>query len=269
MRSLVEVGDVVAPTLDEINDRSKSDAFSKGVAILQTLWFIVQCIARRAEHFPITNLEVMTIAYGVMTVTMYIVWWHKPLNVGCPFRVPITAKKSTGEERDPYRNESIWSIILQYMTGAHDELVVLRNLERVPTFWSGASRDIHGSSVIVADIIALLVAMVFGAVHCIAWSSAMPTETEQIMWRASAVAIAIMPIVIWIGVIVGDRLNYWTSGSSLNVDSETTWILVWVPCMVAYVVARVILLVVSFTSLRSLPFAAYQTVQWTILIPHI
>lgn len=36
-----------------------------------------------------------------------------------------------------------------------------------------------------------------------------------------------------------------------------------------YFVARVILLVVAFSSLRSLPPAAYETVYWTTLIPHV
>jgi hypothetical protein len=39
--------------------------------------------------------------------------------------------------------------------------------------------------------------------------------------------------------------------------------------VVAYVVARITLLVLAFTSLRSLPPEAYQTVRWTTFIPHI
>ena len=33
-------------TEDDILDRSKGDALSKGLVILQTSWFILQCIAR-------------------------------------------------------------------------------------------------------------------------------------------------------------------------------------------------------------------------------
>jgi hypothetical protein len=39
--------------------------------------------------------------------------------------------------------------------------------------------------------------------------------------------------------------------------------------MLLYVVARVVLLVQAFMTLRSLPPGAYQTVHWTTFIPHI
>lgn len=93
---LVRRGHLVPPTADEISNQSKGDAVSKGVAVAQTLWFVVQCIARRAEHLPVTNLEVMTLAYTVITVAMYAAWWEKPLNVDCAVRVP---EEAIGRER--------------------------------------------------------------------------------------------------------------------------------------------------------------------------
>ncbi|KZP21884.1 hypothetical protein FIBSPDRAFT_825321, partial [Athelia psychrophila] len=84
---LVRRGHLVPPTADEIANQSKGDALSKGIAVAQTLWFVVQCIARRAERLPVTTLEIMTLAYTVMTVAMYAAWWDKPLNVSCAVRV--------------------------------------------------------------------------------------------------------------------------------------------------------------------------------------
>ncbi|KZP22449.1 hypothetical protein FIBSPDRAFT_664611, partial [Athelia psychrophila] len=84
---LVRRGHLIPPTADEISNQSKGDALSKGVAIFQTLWFMLQCIARRAKHLPVTSLEVMMLAYTVITVAMYIAWWAKPLNVSCAVRV--------------------------------------------------------------------------------------------------------------------------------------------------------------------------------------
>ena len=57
---------------------------------MQTLWFVIQCIARRLEHLPMTQLEITTLAYASMTVAIYAFWWHKPLNITCPIRVPIS-----------------------------------------------------------------------------------------------------------------------------------------------------------------------------------
>ena len=44
-------------TAAAIEDRSKGDALSKIIAILQTTWFIVQCIARGQQGLALTELE--------------------------------------------------------------------------------------------------------------------------------------------------------------------------------------------------------------------
>ncbi|KZP17225.1 hypothetical protein FIBSPDRAFT_830876 [Athelia psychrophila] len=101
---LVERGHLVSPTVEEILDWSKGDALSKGCAILQTLWFVTQCITRHAEDLPITSLDIMTLAYTLMTVAMYAAWWAKPLNVTCAIRVP-----EEEVEKDAVREyNSIW-----------------------------------------------------------------------------------------------------------------------------------------------------------------
>lgn len=68
----------------EIQDKSKGDPLSKGLALFQTIWFFVQCILRLAHHFPITELEIMTGAYVVLTIATYALWWNKPLDVMRP-----------------------------------------------------------------------------------------------------------------------------------------------------------------------------------------
>lgn len=84
---LVRQGLIIPPTEQEINDRSKSDPFSKSLALVQTLWFAMQCIARHIEHLPITQLEIATLAYIIPIVGIYICWWNKPLGVAEPVQV--------------------------------------------------------------------------------------------------------------------------------------------------------------------------------------
>jgi len=74
-------------TEDEIKDKGKSDAISKIIVLLQTSWFIIQCIARGIKHLPLTELEIVTLAYAMLNFFVYIFWWDKPCNVGCPIRV--------------------------------------------------------------------------------------------------------------------------------------------------------------------------------------
>ncbi|KAF7979535.1 hypothetical protein HWV62_42124 [Athelia sp. TMB] len=257
---LVRRGHLVAPTSDELANQSKGDALSKGVAIVQTLWFVMQCIARRIEHLPVTSLEVMTLAYTVITVAMYIVWWDKPLNVSCAVRVPEEAV----EDEKVEQFESIGERILAYVTCTQDRYVDLRKCSRVPTFWAGDRSD---GPALIADSIALLVAMVFGAVHCIAWFDGSQSPLEQHVWRASAIAIIAVPpalaAVLALVALLGETLSLAEEFMEIATSSF------YVPSALIYIAARLALISISFTSLRMLPAAAYQTVQWTTLVPHI
>jgi hypothetical protein len=51
-------------TKEEIRDKGRGDALSKGLILIQTTWFILQCIARKVERLPITELELVTLAFA-------------------------------------------------------------------------------------------------------------------------------------------------------------------------------------------------------------
>ncbi|KAJ3551918.1 hypothetical protein NP233_g12989 [Leucocoprinus birnbaumii] len=63
---------------DEINDKSKGDFFTKLVVVIQTTWFIVQCVARWVQHLHVTELEIITLAFAILNIITYILWWNKP-----------------------------------------------------------------------------------------------------------------------------------------------------------------------------------------------
>ncbi|KAH9958498.1 hypothetical protein BC827DRAFT_1371008 [Russula dissimulans] len=65
----------------EIEDKSKSDVISKAFVVLQTGWFVTQCIARGVQGLPITELELATVAFAALNFVMYLLWWEKPLNL--------------------------------------------------------------------------------------------------------------------------------------------------------------------------------------------
>jgi len=66
---------------EEIKDKSKGDLLSKTIAILQTTWFIAQCIARVVQGLALTELELVTIALASLNAITYFFWWNKPLDV--------------------------------------------------------------------------------------------------------------------------------------------------------------------------------------------
>ncbi|KAJ6533595.1 hypothetical protein B0H19DRAFT_964956, partial [Mycena capillaripes] len=79
--------DIRAVDVEDIKDKSKGDAFSKGIALFQGLWFITQCIARVHQSLPITELEVATLAFSVVNLLIWGLWWNKPLDVQRPILV--------------------------------------------------------------------------------------------------------------------------------------------------------------------------------------
>ena len=262
----------VMPTKAEITDKGKSDWLAKSLVLLQTSWFVIQCIARGIKHLPVTHLEIVTLAYAAMNFVIYTFWWNKPLNFNRPVRV---FRKSESGDTQTQVTEPIsegWKLtwdafieglatILGFIAGGQDGDVNLTREDRVPRFWANSTGSDH---VIVADMIVLVVGVCFGAIHCIAWIFPFPTHIELLIWRVSSVAITAVPIYIPLMFLLAILAN--------SMDFEFTTIAVVssvLPAGILYILARAVTLVLAFTSLRDLPPGAYETVYWTTFIPHI
>ncbi|KAK0475645.1 hypothetical protein EDD18DRAFT_1089668 [Armillaria luteobubalina] len=72
---------------ETIEDRNKRDTISKALSILQSSWFISQCVARIIQHLPITLLKMMALAFAGISMVMYSLWWYKPLNM--KYHIPL------------------------------------------------------------------------------------------------------------------------------------------------------------------------------------
>jgi hypothetical protein len=273
VKDLVEKGLLLPPSEDEIQDKSKGDALSKTIVLIQVMWFVIQCTARRIRRLPVTELEVVTLAYTAVNLAIYAFWWHKPLSVMRPVRVvggPLAhaQDRSSGGEGEVGGHWRKWKGGLVYFIrvvgGTQDHNIDLSKEKRVPTFYAGQPKSVH---ITIAFVISLFMAAIFGAIHCIAWPFLFPSHTEKLLWRASCVAILAYPIILALLLLVRrleKHLNKRVESASLSI----LFVLVFVGNP-AYIVARVFLLVVAFTALRSLPPEAYETVPWTNLIPHI
>ena len=253
------------PTEAEIKDRGKSDWLAKALVLLQTSWFVMQCIARATEHLPVTHLEIVTLAYATMNFVTYVFWWNKPLNVNRPVRVFRKLKPGGTQPQVPEARELTWEAIRNgvlriyfFIGGIQDEDVDLSREDRVPRFWANTSGTKHEAAI--SDAIMLGVGVCFGAIHCIAWVFSFPTHTELVMWRISSVAITAVPIYIFLGYILASCVCSW------NYTPEVILIL---PPVILYILARAVTLVLAFTSLKDLPSGAYEIVHWTTFIPHI
>ena len=82
----IDFSSFTVPTEAEIMGKGKSNWLTKPLVLLQTSWFVMQCIARAVEHLPVTHLQIVTLAYAAKNFVIYIFWWNKPLNVNRPVR---------------------------------------------------------------------------------------------------------------------------------------------------------------------------------------
>lgn len=83
----IEILKIVAPTEAELKDKGKSDGLTKLIVLVQTLWFVIQCIARGLRDLPLTELEIVTLAYAMLNFFTFVFWWDKLRNVECPIRL--------------------------------------------------------------------------------------------------------------------------------------------------------------------------------------
>ena len=259
------------PTKAEIKDKGKSDWLAKSLVLLQTSWFIMQCIARGIKHLPVTHLEIVTLAYAAMNFVIYVFWWNKPLNANRPVRVFRKSGESEPRGTQPQSSSEARKLtwvpilggletILVFIIGTQDDGVNLSHEDRVPRFWANSTGDNAG----IADLIMLGVGICFGAIHCIAWRFPFPTHTELLIWRVSSVTITAVPVCI--------PLMYGLGIWLYLMDFSTIRYIVFfsiIPAGLLYIIARVVTLVLALTSLRDLPLGAFDTVHWTTFIPHV
>jgi hypothetical protein len=128
---------------------------------------------------------------------------------------------------------------------------------RVPTFYA----PYKGHGFLRVRITAMIVAMLFGGIHCAGWNFPFPSHAELIIWRVSSLTIVIVPCTFVPPIVL------------VFMGKDATLIQVYglVPFfgIAAYVLARFALFVEALISLRHLPPGAYTEVKWTALLLHM
>lgn len=117
--------------------------------------------------------------------------------------------------------------------------------------------------------------MAYGGVHLAAWNNFFPTPVERLLWRCSALCIAASGLT-WILINLSAHTspvikNYWKRVAALRADMFSLVGLGGLAtlCGLAYVLSRLYLVVESLISLRTLPKGAFDTMEWSQLVPHL
>lgn len=285
--SLSGTGEFPRITEEEIRDKSKHDIIAKGLLMLQVGWFASQCIFRWYKGLPIAEIELVTIAFAVLSITMFFLWWSKPFDVRRGIRVYLKKPSNTlptetspisisaeqisenrlhddqlhadQERSTPSFGSRFMPLILAPITlliaiASGNNPDIIEKERRISTFYPETSSENLERYTAISGAIA---ATVFGAIHCVAWQFRFPSYTEQLIWRFSSVVITGVPstflLLVWL----------WTKSP----------IIIFAPSFVVlialYMVCRIFLLILPFLSLRSLPPNTYNSVPWLEFIPHL
>lgn len=138
--------------------------------------------------------------------------------------------------------------------------------------------------------IALAVGL-YGGLHVLARSSHFPSFIEKVMWWVSSILIAGSGAVAFIWILIDELPTRWKSifptqlwTKLYNISQRNSWEKTYYSlqhiylqtifcgaCVMglAYVFARIFIVVEAFISLRDLPIEVYETPNWTQLIPHL
>jgi len=270
----------------EIWDRSKADRFAKGVAFLQAGWLLVHIIARKAQHLPITPLEVFTAAFIIPTLATAYFWSSKPQNVAEPtvIRVDWTISElllGAGDAaKEPYCDtpmdfveKPVWQGWSRLPSLRHFGGLEKRPLVRIPNDYSPPPPTGKEATIV------WVVSVVHAMIHLTSWSYEFPTNTERIIWRISSVTLLVVMVIGGLVPVISTRPWFDFSFNLLWIWSleakKKTWARKWLFRVVAdtayvtYTIARIMIFVEMFMALRATPVDAYKDVDWSSFWPHV
>ncbi|OCL06927.1 hypothetical protein AOQ84DRAFT_320689 [Glonium stellatum] len=265
---------------EQIEDKAKANGLAKTIVCVQATWFCFQCLTRVIQGLSISILELNVFAHSLCALLIYVLWWHKPLDVGQPIMIRGEGLKelvalmsistccrlaSQALRRYGLNNieidHALWDDLLTHHVS---NFVRSRNRQR----WdidTPDSKDLDTSDLTDGDFetdffVGFTVSgFLYGGLHLLAWNAPFHSTAEKWLWRSSA--ISLMSSGLYMGMMA------WAISDSER--STTVLVLVLFIFCVAYGAARVYLVVECFTNLAYLPNSAYQMTSWSQYFPHI
>ncbi|KAL8801265.1 MAG: hypothetical protein Q9182_004572 [Xanthomendoza sp. 2 TL-2023] len=172
------------PSKDEIKNKSKSNAFTKAIALIQICRLLISVIARGCQGLEISQLEIITLAFVGCTLLTYAFWWNKPQDVDTPTLLAVTFQEGEWAVIQRERMDSLWQMLFP------SHATELPFSDRIP------NDNILISPALIRSCAAVgaTATITFGSLHLIAWNFTFPTAPEKWMWRTAGVVAAYLPL---------------------------------------------------------------------------
>ncbi|KAJ7034380.1 hypothetical protein C8F04DRAFT_1234252 [Mycena alexandri] len=251
----------------DIMDRSKGDALSKGFAFMQALWFVTQCLARVVQglyrigsrHIGICHSQHLH-PVAVVAKTARCAAAPRPGLVRCS-----DPRESTNVGQLPRTAVSLRRKFVE--TALHvvgeDFTYHPETSTSVPSFYSmSIDHEIYG---FVTAGVVLAAGAIFGGIHCAAWNALFPSASEMWTWRIASVFIAAYPVIVaCVGVFIDTLDDRGVGGVAKQTLKVTLDIGIGI-----YIICRLVLIILVFTTLRALSSADFIDVNWSQYFPHL
>ncbi|KAJ9604665.1 hypothetical protein H2200_010779 [Cladophialophora chaetospira] len=281
---------------EELDDKSDADWIAKTIACGQSLWFLINAMARLSSGMPLTTLEIEVLPFIATTWWTYLFWWQKPVNILLPTKVHVLkleeatlidlARETCHPEQGPawWRpvpreiHERGWDFYwfekpldTNTWRGVSTLDAMPTNLKRlvkgtpaqskVEVWYRPAVNEMHPSEwTWLDDLIIYLLGMFINAALLGAWEFHFPSELESKLWKAAVVTM-MGSITLWWP--LAWLLRFWLRPTSLAKHSA------FYALMGVYMAGRVYVIFEPFVGLRLLPANAYRAVSWSIFVAHI
>ena len=246
-------------TAEEINDKSKSDFFTKAIIIIQITYFVVGVLVRAGQDFPVTQLELGVVGFVACSFVTYCFCMAKPKGVCTAYTIKDFKDKPLPlrirELQDSLERGSIFSDLAQ---SGHDG----GPYANYDFPMAGGLGSILGFGCSVTSVL-------FGAIHLVGWNFEFPTPVDSWLWRVAAlVSTGLVPLVFVFAMVVGtfEEVTGWDplpQGFHAKFGAALKW-----GAFGLYGLSRLVLLVEMFRCLFYPPPDAF-TSTWTVNIPHI
>jgi len=240
--------------VEEIEDKSKGDSFVKGAAVVQVIWLLIQIITRAFEDLPVSQLEIMVVAFSACSFITYMLCWLKPQNVLVPIEISGSDTLVREEECTSWHLAStpLWiksSVKINIQQPPPNDLQFTANFEYL------GKLDCFLTFI---DVGIIFAGIIFGALHCLAWNFQFPHPSERLMWRLAAIISTISLPIFYLILHVTTRPGNWRVLITIAATAV----------QIAYCLSRLYLIAESFRTLFFSPLELFIS-TWSSNIVHV
>ena len=259
IRDLIIHDSIENPSIlqDELKSRAKTNWTVKLIVILQILWFLIQILARATQHYHITSLEILTVAFVFCSIPIYAFSFRKSQDVQFSVFIEISDALHDIAEQNLTQNSNESGTMLHNVTRARSEHSIKKE-----NFDSNEADRLSVRALI-------LLSCVFEAIHCLAWNSPFSTSQERLTWRICSAATVAISGLVFLALTFFDLIIICIS-SFCNAENFIMNNLEIIQNSVglAYILERITLVILTFIELRALPADVFRTVNWIKYFSH-